>query len=300
MDQFDIETSCGRVRVYRRGGGSEKLVLLHGEGCDSAMLSWRGVMERLYYDAYTAYAVDLPGYGASERPENMAGTEFYQKHARALGEVCDALELHDFVLAGRSMGAAIAVRFALDEPDRVKCLMLADPWGVAERLPRHWIIYHFLKKKKRIRKWYGRVAGSRMAARRMIRTELIGDKSKITAGLIDEARDICGGENEYLAMYDFASCSITRRSCAPYYGGDWDRLPMRVVFVRGKRDRLVRADDAHRAAGAVPMGTYRELEGCRHWTVRERPEEFVRILTEEAAGGPAEAEPAAGGSAEGE
>lgn len=63
MEQFDVDTLYGNVRVYKKGAGERKLLLLHGAGCDHAMLTWRGVMERLRYDEYTAYAYDLPGYG---------------------------------------------------------------------------------------------------------------------------------------------------------------------------------------------------------------------------------------------
>lgn len=280
MKQLDIETSFGRVRVYRKGIGEKKLLLLHGAGCDHAMLSWRETMERLYYDDYTAYAVDLPGYGASDRPTDLAGEEFYQKHVLALREVCDELRLSDLTLAGLSMGAAIAVRFALGSPDRVNRLVLIDPWGVTKRMKWHRSCYHYLKKERHVRVWYARMAKNKMLVKWMIGYALIGNKRKITPELIDEVWEACRQKDACKSMHDYQISSLTKKACVPFYEREWKRLEMPVIFIQGDRDRLVSAADVKRAAEAVPKGRYYELKGCKHWPVRERPEEFIRILEE--------------------
>lgn len=280
MKQLDIETSFGRVRVYKKGIGEKKLLLLHGAGCDNAMLTWRETIERLYYDDYTAYAVDLLGYGASEHPAEMAGEEFYQKHVLALREVCDALELQDFTLAGLSMGAAIAVRFALGDPDRVRLLFLIDPWGVTKRMPFHRFTYRYLKKEKHMRVWYGRMAKYRILAKWMIGYSLIGDKKKITPELVNEVWEACRQKDAHKSMHDYQISSVTKKACVPFYERDWERLPMPVIFVQGEKDALVRKADVQQAAKTVPNGSYYELKGCKHWSVREQPEEFIRILEE--------------------
>ena len=280
MYQQDIETSFGKVRVYTKGIGKKTLLLLHGAGCDSAMLSWRETMERLYYDDYTAYAIDLLGYGASAHPSDMAGQEFYQKHAQALREVCDVLKLRDFALAGLSMGAAVAVRFALDEPERVRYLFLVDPWGATERMAFHRLAYHYLKKEKHMRVWYGRMAKCKLFAKWMIGYSLIGDKKKITKELVNEVWEACRRKDAYKSMHDYQASSVTKKACVPYYGQEWEHLTMPVAFIQGEKDALVPAEDVRRAAQAVPQGAYYELKGAKHWSVREQPEEFIRILEE--------------------
>ena len=280
MKQLDIETSLGTVRVYIKGIGKKTLLLLHGAGCDNAMLTWRETMERLYYDDYTTYAIDLPGYGASVHPSGMAGAEFYEKHVQAVREVCDALKLQEFALAGLSMGAAIAVRFALDEPDRVQYLFLIDPWGVTGRMRFHRWMYHYLKREKHMRVWYERMAKCRLLVRWMIGFSLIGDKKKITRELVDEVWEACRKQDSYKSMYDYQRSSLSKKACVPDYGQDWMRLPMPVAFIQGEKDTLVSAEDVRRAAQAVPHGMYYELKGAKHWSVREQPEEFIRILEE--------------------
>ena len=281
MQRIDLETSCGRVCVYKKGIGAKKIVLLHGAGCDSALLSWQEVMERLHYDDYTVYAPDLPGYGNSDYPEQIAGAEFYQTHANVLQELCDALELQDMILTGLSMGAAIAVRFTLDHPDRVEHLVLIDPWGVTERLPFQRLCARYVKKEKRMQKWYERMANSRLLARWMIAYELIGDRKKITPELITEVQQACATEMAGKSMRDYQVSSLLKKGCVPYYKKeDWERLPMQVIFIQGEKDPLVAAKDVRAASELVSFGRYIEWEGAKHWSVREYAAELVGLFAE--------------------
>ena len=39
-----IKTKYGNIAAYKKGAGPKTILLLHGAGCDSTMLSWREVM----------------------------------------------------------------------------------------------------------------------------------------------------------------------------------------------------------------------------------------------------------------
>ena len=114
----------------------------------------------------------------------------------------------------------------------------------------------------------------------MIGYSLIGDKAKITPELIDEVWEACKRQDAYKSIHDYQISSITKKECVPNYDNDWARLPMPVIFIQGENDPLVSAEDVRRAANAVKDGKYYELKGCKHWSVREQPEEFIRILEE--------------------
>jgi len=82
------------------------LVLVHGAGGDH--LHWPPQLRRLA--GCEVYALDLPGHGHSPG----AGRNTITAYAQVLNAFADTLALPPFVLAGHSMGGAIA--FA--DPDR--------------------------------------------------------------------------------------------------------------------------------------------------------------------------------------
>jgi 3-oxoadipate enol-lactonase len=71
-------------------------------------------------------AYDARGHGRSA-PAPEPGAYGYQQLARDLEAVLDACGLERATLAGASMGAQTAVRFALDRPQRVAALGLITP-----------------------------------------------------------------------------------------------------------------------------------------------------------------------------
>ena len=58
MNEFDIKTSYGMLHVYQKGAGRKTIILLHGSGCDNAMLSWHEVMQS-FSGEYTVHRIFL-------------------------------------------------------------------------------------------------------------------------------------------------------------------------------------------------------------------------------------------------
>ena len=93
--------------------------VVHG----SKLLSRRG---------YRMVAYDARGHGESAAPEDRSAYE-YADLAGDLGAVLDDLDIERAVLAGHSMGAATAIRFAIHSPERVAALVQITPAYDGER-----------------------------------------------------------------------------------------------------------------------------------------------------------------------
>ena len=105
-------------REYAHGAAPKgpPLALAHGAGGD--LMQWPGDLRRL--TGRRVFALDLPGHGKTggEPLPDIAA------YADAVAAWADARALPRFVLAGHSMGGAIALEYALRHPGRLAGLVL--------------------------------------------------------------------------------------------------------------------------------------------------------------------------------
>lgn len=74
------------------------------------------------------------GFGRSSRPAfSKKAEEAESQLVRSVEEWRKEMQLDNFVLLGHSMGGFLAASYAIRYPERVKHLILADPWGFPER-----------------------------------------------------------------------------------------------------------------------------------------------------------------------
>lgn len=111
---------------WESGGSGPPLVLLHGFSLDRRM--WEGQLEALEA-RFRVVRYDLRGHGGSPPAERAFS------HHEDLLDVFEALGLDTAVLAGLSLGAEVAIDFALAHPSRVSGLVLASP-GLSGWAPR--------------------------------------------------------------------------------------------------------------------------------------------------------------------
>ncbi len=95
-----------------------KIVLLHAAGSNGH--SWHNQLDHLG-KAHSPIALDFPGHGRSDGVEGAASI---REFSDLLAAFLDALKIDSAVIAGRSMGGAVAMDFALRHPDRTQALIL--------------------------------------------------------------------------------------------------------------------------------------------------------------------------------
>lgn len=76
----------------------------------------------------------ITGFGRSSRPTfSTDSLEAEQQLVESLEEWRKEMKLEQFIFLGHSLGGFLATSYAINYPDRVKHLILADPWGFPER-----------------------------------------------------------------------------------------------------------------------------------------------------------------------
>ncbi len=120
-----IETHQGPLFYAERGRGEPALWCLHGAG--GTHQHWGPQLVSLH-DAVRIVALDLPGHGRSPG----RGCRSISAYSTMLLAALDKHKHEQVVLAGHSMGGAVALQTALDAPERVAGLVLIS---TGARLP---------------------------------------------------------------------------------------------------------------------------------------------------------------------
>lgn len=116
------------MHVERYGFGGAPVVLLHGFGTSSFV--WRYVAPQLATSGHTAFALDLLGFGESDRPLDAGYGALAQ--ADYVDRAMTALRIASATLVGVDYGAVVALALAAARPERVDRLVMVNPVDYAE------------------------------------------------------------------------------------------------------------------------------------------------------------------------
>jgi pimeloyl-ACP methyl ester carboxylesterase len=116
----------GRVHFYDAAGRGSlpTTVLLHGIGSNATPFA--PMLARLQRHVRRIVAPDYPGHGFSPAAR---GTVTPEALFESLSGVLDATLEEPAVVVGNSLGGALALRYAISRPDRVRALVLVSPAG---------------------------------------------------------------------------------------------------------------------------------------------------------------------------
>jgi abhydrolase domain-containing protein 6 len=128
LSEFGKTRQIDGVEVYYRESGNinnPSLFFIHGFLGSS--YDWIEMI-RYYDDNYHVIAIDLPGFGASEKSLNYNYSR--ENQADTVIELIKSLQLKDVTLVGHSMGGMISLMSAYKEPELIKQLVLIGSAGL--------------------------------------------------------------------------------------------------------------------------------------------------------------------------
>jgi pimeloyl-ACP methyl ester carboxylesterase len=264
-----VATRRGRLSSVEAGAGPPVLAI-HGLGATKG--SFVPTVAALA-DRFRVLALDLPGFGDSQKPLGAAYDPGF--FASACLGLLDALELDRVHVIGNSLGGRVALELALRRPDRVARVALLAP-SLAWRRPRPWAPLVRLTRPE-----LGLV---QLAPRAVVET--------IVRRLIPGANDgwAAAGVDEFLRAY------LTPAGRAAFYAaarhiyleephgqdGFWPRLATLqpdALFIWGRHDMLVPIAFQRHVADALPHARHLELD-CGHVPQIERPTHTHQAITQ--------------------
>ncbi|GGS74392.1 alpha/beta hydrolase [Streptomyces tanashiensis] len=119
--RFDERGSV--IRWTEAVGAGPAVVFVHGLG-SAATVYHAHIGARPELSGRRVLFVDLPGHGISDRPADFGYS--LEEHADALAAALDAAQVREGVIAGHSMGGAVAIVLAHRRPDLVGRLVITE------------------------------------------------------------------------------------------------------------------------------------------------------------------------------
>jgi pimeloyl-ACP methyl ester carboxylesterase len=260
----------GRTLAVRRWPGvGLPVVLLHGLLHSSE--GWSEVCAAL---TQPCIAFDVPGFGNSDGLEHAS----IEGYARDLQEALGLLGVGRFVLAGHSLGGAIATALAEALPDRVAALVLLAPTGfgrilLAEavslpgaRTVTRALLPFALASRVAVSAAYVAVVSNGIAPAPGVVDRVVDHGARLAPGVREATRAVADAGRSGRAFH--------RRQVA--YSGP-------VLAVWGDRDRLVPASHRHGVRYALPQAEFELWSGMGHHVQRERHGDLVALISSAAA-----------------
>jgi len=260
----------GRLVHVLQAGQGEPVLLLHGFGAST--YCWRHILPALAR-THRVIALDFHGFGATERPRDLASYTRDGQAALVLA-VLDALGIGRAHLVGHSYGGAISLWLASRHPERLASLSLVDTAAptfpndrrsrLAATRPFAWLFLHG-------------VALTSWSVRKALEAS-IRDRRQVTPELVDGYLTPLRVEGVD-AAYRGLTRPLRGRLAEEGPEVDFARLDLPTLVVWGTEDRLVAVEDGRRETARLPHCTFVELDGIGHMPMEECPEELVRILS---------------------
>jgi pimeloyl-ACP methyl ester carboxylesterase len=250
---------------YVDAGDGPPVVLLHGYPTSSFL--WRRFVPALAMGGMRALAVDLLGYGASDKPEDAA------LHMRAqagyVRQLLDHLGIHEFAAVGHDLGAVVAQLLALE--GGVRCLVLVDAAAFDS-----WPI-------EGVRMLQD--ASPDQETPEFVRSVVdlaIELGTSHTERLTDEIRDAYAAPfaGEMGARAFFRATRAIDGIGLEGREEELGRIEAPVLILWGEDDPYLPVELAERLQDALPTSSLAVLPGCSHLLPEDAPETVVPLMFE--------------------
>lgn len=237
-------------------GAGPAIVLLHGWSYDLHL--WDALASRLLEAGWRVIRLDLRGHGRSP----AAGPYPFARLSRDLEAVLAELTEHPPVLLGLSLGGFLTMRHAIDHPQAVRGIVLADTWTtpipsdaeMAASLP------DSAQGPQALAQWWSDRRG--------------GAATVSSDPALLAARDRFAQRNADGLRHAIAACAERE----PVTEAELSSITAPTLLIAGEQERLFTPAMHAAMAAAIPDSQLHVIPGAGHISVADAPEEFIRVV----------------------
>jgi pimeloyl-ACP methyl ester carboxylesterase len=270
QDQY-VKVGNINTRFWMVGDKGTAVLLLHGLG--GSVENWVFNMEQLAQN-HRVYAVDGVWFGRSDKP---AGRITISQEVQFIKDFMDGQHIDKASLVGNSAGGLMALRLAIQFPNRVEKLVLVDSGA----LGREVILSFRLASIPLIGEFFTRP--SRNGVTRLWR-QIVYDPALVTDDLVEEAYQLAslpGAQRSLLSAIRAGINFLGQRTDMTH--SILDNLASIVtpaLIIWGQQDRIIPVSHAYVAAKKIPNAELHIFDHCGHMPQMEHPNEFNELVLE--------------------
>lgn len=252
----DVQPSGGPTRGT--------VVLLHGFA--SSLDTWNTVAPALVKSGHRVLALDLKGFGWSERP---AGDYSPEAQAKLVLALMDERGIRDAAVVGHSWGASVALATALVAPERVTRLALYDAWVYEEQLP-SFLLWSRASGVGEVLfgLWYGERVDERLAL-------AFYDRRYVTEQLVEDVEKALERPGTRAAALAASRGQRFRRMQEKYRD-----IEQPTLLLWGREDGVAALSMGERLSRDLPNAKLEVYPRCGHFPMIEATTESTRDLCE--------------------
>jgi pimeloyl-ACP methyl ester carboxylesterase len=258
----------GNVMLYRAGRrDAPAVVLVHGLGQNGAR-DWGKLIPALA-ERYEVFALDLPGFGESDKGNHLYSPANY---ARVIEAVLAPRVARPFVLIGHSMGGAVSLAYAAAYPSRIGRLVFVDLAGVLHRSVYAGYLSRFAAQLAtgvypQDAPWFDSFVRTILT-----RVESVPLSSELVLGIPALRQRMLRGEPNAIAAY-----ALVEHDFSGALRGV--RAPTLVIW--GSEDRVAPLRTGQMAAALVPGARLAVIEGADHTPMLSAAARFNALVLDE-------------------
>ena len=273
---------AGGVRTHYYWAGTEgpAVVLLHGGGPGSSgLVGWRFAIPALASAGYRVFAPDQLTMGLTDAREHAWPVNGHQSLVDHINDFVDALCLDSVHLAGNSQGAYVALKFALDHPEKAGRLLLIGSGTIATALEVTWPNADTNPGLTALRDYdYSREGMQRFME------SVVNDPAKIPADVVDLRHEMANRPGIRESRAIFEAFGATMRQDPTLWQrfslvGRLERAGLPVKLLWGSDDRFAPLSMGEEVASLVPSWDFQIVE-AGHQSQTDDPDLVNALMIE--------------------
>jgi pimeloyl-ACP methyl ester carboxylesterase len=265
---WEWHSPYGKLNTHyvEAGSGDRHIFLIHGFRAHT--FTWRHLIKPLAEAGYHVWAIDLIGYGLSDKPDDVPyDVNFFVSQIVAFMEAKNIPSAH---MGGNSMGGGIVLKLAVEQPAKVSSLTLISALGYPLKFPLYLAIT------RHIPHFWKPFLGPTMVKNSL--RYIIHKTEKISSEQVDAyylPYRLPGGANATLSTLKQYDNKKLYELCQKY-----SNIQQPTLIIWGEYDSLIPLNHFNKFQKDFPKAKSMVLQNCGHIAQEEEPEHVIDAMRE--------------------